>query len=75
LTDGTFYLTNVDDKYRRSYQVKNGSFKITNPLKPNQTAMKRLSHLDGHVTAGSTGIDSSVMKQVTVNFHKKPIQE
>mmetsp|Transcript_43488 Transcript_43488/g.41946 ORF Transcript_43488/g.41946 Transcript_43488/m.41946 type:complete len:126 (+) Transcript_43488:331-708(+) len=86
LLQGTYYLTKVDDKYRRFYAVKDTMAKLepslylaSNKLENSQHAgMRRLGQLEGQMTTGekpNEGIDRAVLKKVTVNFHKKPIEE
>lgn len=52
LTAGTFYLTGVDEMYRRHYAIKGEDSKLAclGSLQPQKTA-KRLSVLDSHFLA------------------------
>lgn len=69
--DGTFYLTKVDDKYRRFYAVKDGKSPIS-PIKEvqGQKTEGRLNTLEGHFT---TQKDEAVLRTLQINFHKKPL--
>jgi len=65
LQEGTFYLTYVDEKYRRYYDRK----------KPKgDRGVVRLQGINGHLTA-QREYDASVMRSVVANFHKKPLRE
>jgi len=79
LFEGTFYLTKVDDKYRRFYAVKQGSSPLLKPtnngIESGKTAERRLAALDNHFQAKSEQIDATTLRSVITNFHKKPLQE
>lgn len=74
--DGTFYLTKVDEKYRRFYAMKSGDKSVvlnpTKGLESSKTA-KRLGLIEQHMTSKLEDLDSSVLRSVVVNFHKKPL--
>ena len=77
--EGTFYLTKVDDKYRRFYAVKKGH---STALKPSNNGVesaktaadRRLLALENHFAAFKAD-GSSPLRSVMTNFHKKPLQE
>ena len=95
LYEGTYYLTKIDDKYRRFYGVKGVPLDpSTQGVQSAKTAMnltsqtaQRLNTVNNQLLAsgvktnGKNGekrtkdVDSSVMRSVVVNFHKKPLEE
>ena len=77
--EGTFYLTKVDDKYRRFYEVKKGTSTALMPSNngvecAKTSAERRLVTLENHFAAFK-GESSSPLRSVMTNFHKKPLQE
>jgi hypothetical protein len=100
--DGSFYLTGIDDKYKRFYAYKGLSnipesgasiksaktSQVDFPGVPFSSAV-RLNAMKMQLLASSNNetaqsgennskkkqLDSSVLRSVQVNFHKKPIQE
>jgi len=94
--DNTYYLTKIDEKWRRFYDIKGTGQKIqptgsqsVQSAKTSQ-AVIRLNAVKNQLLASGVetpanaknnrekrnkDIDSSVMRSVVVNFHKKPLEE
>ena len=77
---GTYYLTNIDDKHRRFYAIKEGPQRESEvksgsaSVKEGGKVERRLATLNSHFSKESNqDLDSSVLRSVIVNFHKKPI--
>lgn len=80
LFDDTFYLTGVDDKFRRHYAIKGESTNLVSvgSLSPNKT-FQRLSVLESHLTANDDSAqkpeEQRVMRSMIKNFHRRPLPE
>ena len=66
LYDGTFYLVQIDEKFRRSYARKGQT-------EGDKNALKRLNNVGGHLAASK--LDEKVAKAISADFHKKTVQE
>lgn len=66
LFEGTFYLTGIDSKFRRTYACKGGDDKTAQ-------ALKRLNSVTGHLT--SNKLNEQVAKSISSDFHKKTVAQ